>query len=83
MKANEKGKQVRSYIGEEEEGILKKLVQVTESTDTFVISQILRAGLRACRDSGNRLTLPLRFTVTDTPTVDPSRIPESPAKSRK
>jgi len=76
MKANLKGKQVRIYVDDESEAILAKISELTGATDTFLTSQILRAGLRSCRDAGNRLPLPLRFEIVEAaepPTTKPRR----------
>ena len=76
MSTAKKGKAARLYIGDEEEPLLETLAEATGLSQTMVMSLIVNAGLRSCRDAGNRLPLPLRFEIVEAaepPTTKPRR----------
>lgn len=60
-----KGRHTRLYIFEEDEPRLDKLTRSTGLTSTMALSTIVSAGLRALEARDYRMSLPLRFEVTD------------------
>lgn len=60
-----KGKNVRLYILESDEPKLDKLCEVSGMTITHALTTIVSAGLAALEARNNRVTLPLRFLVSD------------------
>ena len=65
MLTQQKGKQVRLYILEDDEARLDKLSGATGVNVTTAITLIVSAGLRACEEAGFRLPLPLKFQITE------------------
>jgi hypothetical protein len=65
MLTQQKGKQVRLYILEDDEARLDKLSEATGVNVTTAITLIVSAGLKACEGIGYRLPLPLRFQIAE------------------
>ena len=59
------GKNVRLYILEADEPRLEALCEKTGLTITDALTKIVTAGLRALEAEHYKVTLPLRFTVSE------------------
>jgi hypothetical protein len=62
---SKKGKQVRLYIYEGDEPILKRITDHTGLSDTALLSQIVSAGLSALVENGCVVPLPLTLQVVN------------------
>lgn len=62
-----KGNTLRLYLKDEELEALQKLAEVLEIPQTEIMSRIMTAGIRAIREAGNRMPLPLKFEVVESP----------------
>lgn len=60
-----KGNVLRLYIKDEDLRILQAITEAVEIPQTEVMSRIMTAGLRALKEAGNRLPLPLKFQVSE------------------
>jgi len=61
-----KPKQVRVYLNAENESLLRELsAHVSELSESQIVTVLITAALRACVASGNRIPLPLKFTVSE------------------
>lgn len=60
-----KGKNVRLYIYEDDEPRLTQLQKRTGLTITSALSMVISAGLKALEKDEYRVTLPLKFRVTN------------------
>jgi hypothetical protein len=65
MATQTKGNVLRLYLRDEELEILKAVTEAVEIPQTEVMSRVMTAGLRALREAGNRLPLPLKFSVAE------------------
>jgi len=65
-----KGNVLRLYLKDEDLAALKAIVDSVEIPQTEVMSRIMTAGIRACKEAGNRLPLPLKFSVMEEPVGD-------------
>lgn len=76
MDITKKGKPTRLLIYEVDEPLLEKLCENTGLTTTDVLSKIVHAGLVALEENGYRMSLPLRFSLSDSPerTKPPTQI---------
>jgi len=85
MLTQQKGKQVRLYILEDDEPALDKLSVATGLDVTTIMTLLVSAGIKACTADGNRLPLPLKFQVIEglqEITNDPGKRPEKRAFKR-
>lgn len=62
--AQMKPKQVRVYLRNEELQVLSELVERTGLRDTYIMSLLCVAALRAVKKAEYKLQLPLEFRVT-------------------
>jgi len=62
---NTKGNTLRLYLRDDEMEALQKLTEVLEIPQTEIMSRIMTAGIRAIREAGNRMPLPLRFHISE------------------
>jgi hypothetical protein len=65
MAAQTKGNVLRLYVKDEDLEGLKAITEAVEISQTEVMSRIMTAGIRALREAGNRLPLPLKFQVLE------------------
>jgi hypothetical protein len=65
MATQTKGNTLRLYLRDDELELLQKLTEVLEIPQTEIMSRIMTAGIRAIRDAGNRMPLPLRFGILE------------------
>jgi hypothetical protein len=72
MAAQTKGNTLRLYLRDEEMEALQRLTEVLEIPQTEIMSRVMTAGIRALKDAGNRMPLPLKFQVVEAfPAVKP------------
>ena len=64
-KGQTKGNVLRLYLRDEDLEGLKAITEAVEISQTEVMSRIMTAGIRALREAGNRLPLPLKFKVAE------------------
>ncbi len=64
-KGNTKGNTLRLYLRDEEMEALQKLTEALEIPQTEIMSRIMTAGIRALKEAGNRMPLPLRFQLSE------------------
>ena len=64
---NKKGRNVRLNIFEQDEPRLEEMCTRTGLNITAALSMILHAGLEALESEEYRVTLPIRFTLSETP----------------
>jgi hypothetical protein len=79
MATQTKGNTLRFYLRDEELAALAKLTETLEISQTEIMGRIMTAGIRAIREAGNRMPLPLKFQIVD-------RLPEkdsSPARLKR
>ena len=56
------------YLNEDDEQRLKALAQaIPVLSEAMIVSTIFSAGLAACSEMGNRLPLPLKFNIAESP----------------
>jgi hypothetical protein len=65
MAAPTKGNTVRLYLRDEELEALQQLTEALEISQTEIMGRIMTAGIRALKEAGNRMPLPLRFQVAE------------------
>ncbi len=65
MLTQQKGKQVRLYVFEEDEPALDKLSAATGLNTTTIMTLLVSAGVKAAVEAGYRLPLPLKLTVVE------------------
>ena len=65
MAAQTKGSVLRLYLKDEELEALKAITEAVEIPQTEVMSRIMTAGIRALKEGGNRLPLPLKFQIAE------------------
>jgi|GEM_PF-3717225 len=65
MAPKTKGYGQQLWISEADLPILEKLAESVELPKTQVLSRIVAAGVRACREAGYRMPLPLCFRITE------------------
>ena len=63
--ATTKGNTLRLYLRDEELQALQKLTEALEIPQTEIMSRIMTAGIRALKEAGNRMPLPLKFQVVE------------------
>ncbi len=71
MATQTKGNVLRLYVKDEDLEGLKAITEAVEISQTEVMSRIMTAGIRALREAGDRLPLPLRFQVLEAVPVKP------------
>ena len=82
MPSQTKGSALRLYLRDEEVQSVKELAEVLEISQTEILSRIAAAGIRAIKEAGNRMPLPLKFQVYEEPVGD-YRLNEKPTHKRK
>lgn len=65
MPAHTKGLALRVYVRDAELHSLRQLTEEFEIPQTEIMSRILSSGIRALREAGNRMPLPLKFEIVD------------------
>jgi len=65
MATQTKGTTLRLYLRDDEVEGLQKLTEALEIPQTEIMSRIMTAGIRAIRDAGNRMPLPLKFQIVE------------------
>ena len=65
MPAKKPGNSVRLWISNEDLEHLKALSEVTEVTQTELMTKILHSGIKAIVENNYRLMLPLTFKMVD------------------
>lgn len=56
---------VRLYLTEGDAALLKELAEKMDEHQTWVLSKVVTAGLRAISESNQGLTLPLEFSLAE------------------
>ncbi len=77
MATTTKGTTLRLYLRDEDVAALQQLTEALEISQTEVMSRIMTAGIRALKEAGNRMPLPLRFNVSE------GLEPKTPVKGRR
>lgn len=80
MAAQTKGNTLRLYLRDEELEGLRKLTEALEISQTEVMSRIMTAGIRALREAGNRMPLPLKFELVE---GDCAKDPQPPSRLKR
>ncbi len=65
MPPQTKGNMRRLYLRDEDVTALNAITEALEISQTEVMGRIMAAGIRAIKDAGNRMPLPLSFEVVD------------------
>ena len=65
MATQTKGNVLRLYVKDEDLEGLKAITEAVEISQTEVMSRIMTAGIRALREAGNRMPLPLKFQIAE------------------
>jgi hypothetical protein len=68
MATETKGTVLRLYLKDDDLDGLRAITEAVEISQTEVMSRIMTSGIRALREAGNRMPLPLRFQLLDSPT---------------
>jgi len=67
MAATTKANTYRVYLNDENAGTMGAICQATELSQSEVLTKLVVAGLQCVKANGYRITLPLRFSMTETP----------------
>jgi hypothetical protein len=60
-----KGNTLRLYLRDEDLQTLQQLTEVLEIPQTEIMGRIMTAGIRAIKEAGNRMSLPLKFQISE------------------
>ena len=55
----------RVYLNDEMAGLMGKICESTELAQSDLLSKLVAAGLAAVKANNGRITLPLRFSITE------------------
>jgi len=72
-----KGTTVHIWVQDETNAQLEQLSDILEMSKNDICGRLIVAGLKALKESGNRMPLPLRFKLLDEPLS-----PETATKAR-
>ena len=84
MATQTKGNVLRLYVRDQELASLTELTEILEIPQTEIMSRIMTAGIRAIKEAGNRMPLPLRFQIAEPLSEKRTiQLDERPAPRRK